>query len=577
MEKSKVILIIIAMGISLSGSVFADPPEINRAIPNSDKIGLYEKFELHIDMNATFTNPFDPDELDLSTEFTAPSGKKWNIWGFYNPTDWSSRWMVRFSPNETGTWRYVVKVTDTEGTASTESASFTTVLSDNPGFITIAPNNRYLTHSNGSSFYGVGMWYNDLYESFNNGRITEQGLNELKRRGVNFISFFPTPFETMATGLGRYDENRCGRMDQLFEWCEKRDIYISWNIWFHAYLSETVWSGWNKKYRYNPYKLITSAADFFSSEEAWKYQEKLYRYIIARWGYNSHLFLWFIVDEINGTDGWQKNEPSVGEAWCRKIHNYFKENDPWGRPTTGTKSGGINEYWPEGYKIFDIAAREIYEAQGHPMPESGKLDPLSESAIHDSYKNYALWTSKLWDLFGKPVIIGECGYDHTYYEPGMPGYLAMYHNAIWAALANGACATPFWWAYGDFINDSVVTNQMLYFRQFVSNIDFDDLELQPAEISAGSCDVYAMKSSEIVFGWAVNPHTSVANETFTLTGIPDGTYEVRLYRTWRGLYLDAETVACSEGKLSITIPELNTTGGHAYHIGNDVAFMVIPK
>ena len=103
-EKFKVILMIMAVGIALSAAALADPPEINRARPNSNEIGLYEKFELLIDMNATYTNPFDPDELDLSTEFTAPSGKKWNIWGFYNPNGWSSLWMVRFSPNETGTW-----------------------------------------------------------------------------------------------------------------------------------------------------------------------------------------------------------------------------------------------------------------------------------------------------------------------------------------------------------------------------------------------------------------------------------------------------------------------------------------
>ena len=576
-EKFKVILMIMAVGIALSAAALADPPEINRARPNSNEIGLYEKFELRIDMNATYTNPFDPDELDLSAEFTAPSGKKWNIWGFYNPNGWSSLWMVRFSPNETGTWRYVVKVTDTEGTVQTGSASFTAVPSENHGYLTIAPNKRYLKHSDGTSFYGVGMWYNDSYESFNNGRVTEQGLDELERRGANFISFFPTPLETMGSGLGRYDENRCGRMDQLFEWCEKRDMYISWNIWFHSYISEAVWGGGNARFRHNPYKRITSADNFFSSEEAWEYQEKLYRYMIARWGYSRHLFLWFIVDEINGTEGWLNNDPSVAEAWCRKVHDYFKEHDPWGRPTTGTQSGGINQYWPEGYKIFDIAAREIYEAQGHPIPKSGKLDPMGESAIQDSYKNYALWVRQLWDLFGKPVINGECGYDHTYYEPGMPGYLAMYHNAIWVALANGACATPFWWSYGNFINDGVVTNQMLYFRQFVSDVDFADLDLQPAEITAGLCDAYAMKSNKIIFGWVVNPRTSVANETFTLTGIPNGTYEVRLYRTWRGRYLDAETVTCSGGKLSVTIPELNTTRGHAYHIGNDVAFKIVPK
>jgi hypothetical protein len=159
----------------------------------------------------------------------------------------------------------------------------------------------------------------------------------------------------------------------------------------------------------------------------------------------------------------------------------------------------------------------------------------------------------------------------------MPGYLAMYHNALWVSLVNGSCATPFWWAYSSWLNDSVVTNQMLYFSRFVSDIDFANLAFEPAEITAGDCDAWAMKSNKIIFGWVVNPRTSAANESFTISGLPDGTYEVQLYRTWRGRYMDKHTVQCTDGKLTDTIPELKTTGGHALHIGNDVAFKIVPR
>jgi len=559
------------------GVILAEPPSISSVRAVSRQVGLYEKFELRIDLKAEYNNPFDPEQIDLSAEFTSPSGRKWTTWGFYNPTSWASLWMVRFSPTEKGKWRYIVKVTDSQGMAQSRAGTFEAEDSSHHGFITIAPNQRYLRYDDGTSFYGVGLWYNDSYEQFNAGRITEEGLDNLKERGANFISFFPTPLETMGTGLGRYDQNRCGRMDQLFEWCEQRDIYISWNIWFHSYISMAVWGGGNARYRNNPYVLVSSAKDFFGSDQAWKYQQKLYRYMIARWGYSRALFLWFVVDEINGTEGWTQGDHDVAEQWCRKVDEYFNKYDPYGRPTTGTQSGGIGQWWPEGYKIFDIAGREIYEAQGHPMPKSGKLGPNDESPLQYSYRNYALQIKNLWNGFHKPAIIGECGWDHTYYEPGMPGYLAMYHNALWVSLANGSCATPFWWAYSSWLNDSVVTNQMLNFSRFVSDIDFANLSLEPAEITAGDCDGWAMKSDKIIFGWVVNPRTSVANESFTISGLPDGDYEVRLYRTWRGRYMDRHTVECSAGKLTDTIPELKTTGGHALHIGNDVAFKIIPK
>jgi len=565
------------IGITFTTSLPAKEPMVSSLQAVSNNVGVYEKFELRIDLEATYTNPYDPEQIDLRAEFTSPSGKQWKIWGFYNPSDWSRLWMVRFTPTETGTWNYLVKVTDREGTAQSRPRTFTAVESSHHGFIRIAPNQRYLVYSDNTSFYGVGLWYNDSYELFNEGQITQAGLDRLQQLGCNFISFFPTPLETMGTGLGRYDENRCGRLDQLFEWCEQRDIHISWNLWFHSYISQAVWGGGNARYRNNPYRLVTDAKGFFGSEEGWKYQEKLHRYVIARWGYSRALFLWFIVDEINGTEGWTEGDHEAAEQWCRKMDAFFNEHDPYGRPTTGTQSGGIGQWWPNGYRIFDIAAREIYEAQGHPIARSGKPDLENENPLQLSYRNYATQTQNLWTGFQKPAIIGECGWDHTYYEPGMPGYLSMYHNALWAGLANGLCCTPFWWAYSEWLNDSVVTHQMRYFAQFVGDIDFAHLDLQPAEIVGDGCDAWAMKSDKLVFGWVVNPQTSVANESFTISGLSDRDYEVRLYRTWRGRYLEPQTAPCRDGKLTVTIPELRTTQGHASHIGNDVAFKIVPK
>ncbi len=543
---------------------------------DTQTVGQYEKFELHLDLKADYTNPFDPEQIELWAEFSAPSGKLHRIWGFYNPSNWNSLWMIRFAPPETGQWEYVVHVATGDETAHSDTHTFTAAPSPHHGFVTVAANQRFLKHTDGSPFYGVGLWYNDSYELFDQGGITEAALDDLKQRGVNFISFFPTPLETMGTGLGRYDQNRCGRLDQIFQWCEARDIHISWNIWFHSYLSEAVWGGGNARYRNNPYRLITAAVDFYGSQEAWEYQQQLYRYMIARWGYSRSLFLWFVVDEINGTEGWTQGDQAVAEEWSRKVHDYFRQHDPYRRPTTGTQSGGIGQWWPGGYAIFDIAAREIYEAQGHPMPKSGKPDMGQENPLRDSYRNYATQLQNLWHGFHKPAMIGECGWDHTYYEPGMPGYLAMYHNVLWVSLANGACATPFWWAYSERLNDSVVTNQLRAFAQFVSDIDFANTDWEPAAVNAGSCDAWALQSPNLLFGWAVHPTTSIANESITFSGVPDGEYQILLYRTWRGTYLEPQQATSSEGKLTFLVPELRTTGGHASHIGQDVAFKVRP-
>ena len=187
-------------------------------------MGLYEKFELRIDLEATYANPYDPEEIDLRAEFTSPSGKQWTIWGFYNPSDWSRLWMVRFAPTEKGSWSYVVKVTDREGTAQSRPRTFTAVESAAPRLRphrteSALPLPTATARRSTASACGTTTATSCSIA----GRSPRPGSTRLQQLGVNFISFFPTPLETMGTGLGRYDENRCGRLDQLFEWCEQRD------------------------------------------------------------------------------------------------------------------------------------------------------------------------------------------------------------------------------------------------------------------------------------------------------------------------------------------------------------------
>jgi hypothetical protein len=457
--------------------------------------------------------------------------------------------------------------------AESKPAEFPVTESRHPGFIGIAANKRYLQFSNGSPFYGVGLWYNDSYERPDGGAITEENLDGLKQHGVNFISFFNSRLETMGTGLGRYDQDRSRRLDEIFAWCEKRDILISWDIWFHSHFSQEVWGAGNTWYSANPYRLVASADQFFASEEAWKYTLKLYRYQVARWGYSRALALWFVDDEINGTEGWTKGGSAKAEEWCQKVHNWLKANDPYSRPTTGTRSGALNEWWPNGYKIYDIAAREIYETQGHPYPKNAKPDFINDNPLKYSYMNYATQTQNLWSGFEKPAIIGETGAGTTYYPPGSPGYLSLYHNALWAGLANGLCMTPFWWSYGASMNDSVVTRNLNYFARFVGDIDFTKGPWKAVTLQVSTGNGWAVESPGMTFGWVVNPMSGVGKETVTIPGLENGDYDIYLYRTWRGDYLDAIPAISAGGALTLSLPDLMG----AQNLHEDVAFKLVRK
>ncbi len=568
-------IVLIAPLFMFSLLAHASAPKITWMKSNSDSVGLYEKFEISLNLNAEYTNPFDPDQIDLMAVFTAPSGKKWPINGFYEYSH-GAAWKLRFSPNELGNWTYSLELKDKNGRATGPSGSFFTTSSSGKGILKIAANRRFLQHQDGSSFYGVGFWYNDAYTGFNSGQVKGEVLDNLKKLGVNFIGTFITPLETIGSGLGRYDQNICGRLDELLTLCEDRNMYLSLNLWFHAFLSDTVWGGGNIRWYTNPYQQVTSAKDFYRSPEAWKLQEKLYRYFIARWAYSQYLADWFVIDEVNGTQGWVTGDSAMANRWAAKVQDYFSRNDPYRHLTTGTRSGGIREYWQEGYQTFDLAAREIYEAQGYPMNQSGTLEGVSVHPLAQSYGIYAGQINKLWNGFDKPAIIGESGWDHTFYEPGMPGYLALYHNALWVSMASGAAMTPFWWAYSNKLNEVLVSSQLSSIRKFTDQIPFARLTHPAvASIQVSGGDGFAISTHEMIYGWVVNPQTDVAGKKVRIDQVPDGTYRLKVYHTWRGQFLDTTTVSSVHGTLSFTIPVLHMDG-HANYIGQDIAFILEP-
>ena len=100
-------------------------PAILSATPNLKTVPRFEKFELAVDVSASYDNPFDPGQIDLRAEFVSPAGKRTVIPGFFYQAYRNRReaddkqrplldgvgkpcWKVRFAPTETGTYTYTL-------------------------------------------------------------------------------------------------------------------------------------------------------------------------------------------------------------------------------------------------------------------------------------------------------------------------------------------------------------------------------------------------------------------------------------------------------------------------------------
>ncbi|HNW60116.1 MAG TPA: DUF5060 domain-containing protein [bacterium] len=539
-------------------------PAISRRSENSSRIPLYEKYEIVVDLaNVVYTNPYNPDEVDVQALFTAPGGRQWRINGFYDDVTGRNSWKVRFAPNEAGLWSYTLSVTTTAGRGSSPAYSFTAIASSHHGWLHRgSANPHYLVHDDGTPFFGVAMFWP--------WGIKESGLNTLKALGCNLVGFWNIPYddntliESMSSGLGRYDQSKCSRIDALLEWLEQRDMVLSLSIWPHDLFCKSL-SGWAQLWKNNPYNQLCDVLDIYENPAAWRYMEKQYRYITARWGYSRAMGPWEIINEITGTDAYAAGRTAAGDAWIKKSYDALRALDPYDRPVTASKSGG--HFWEAGYDLFDMPNVHLYETDGGTAKFTSNPVRSSMWAYHEA-------AQRMWNGYPKPAVMGEAGggADKNYggYAPGSTEYTRMFHNALWATWSSGLACSPFWWAFNSHQSDTRFQEQLQHFASLATGIDYVRRPLQPAEVTVSGADAFALCDGALAFGWTREEWgRDLAQRTLQIRGLRDSVCTVMWYDTWKGEVAALHTQPCSGGLLSDEVPQLAAAAP-------DLAFLIRP-
>ena len=135
-------------------------PEVTISSTNTSTVKKYEKFEANLVLkNAEIENPYDPADIDVYALFSSPSGSEIKINGFYDNYEGADKWKVRFSPVETGEYKFQVFVKDGTETGQSQAASFTAIESDHHGWIKPSGKNpHYFSYDDGTSYYAVGAY-----------------------------------------------------------------------------------------------------------------------------------------------------------------------------------------------------------------------------------------------------------------------------------------------------------------------------------------------------------------------------------------------------------------------------------
>ncbi len=521
-------------------------PVVSVSEINSTTIKKYEKFEINLDLkNVGIENPYNPADIDVYSLFTAPSGKKIKINGFYDDYENANKWKIRFSPNEIGEYQYQAFVKDIGGTGESDISTFRAVESEHHGWIKPSTKNpHYFQHDDGTSYYAVGVyspWRND-----------QQRFETFAKYDANLFAIWDITYGGFVNGtglieeeLGRYNQLKLGRIDSMLTILEKDDIKLMYAIWPHDLFSETVWAA---QWKQNPYSQLIDVEDVYSDSLVWEYQKQKYRYMIARFAHSRSWGIWELINEMNGTDGWAAGRHQECYDWVEKCQKYFTENDPYQHPMTASFSGGFIEYREPLYKRNDIPNIHMYPAQGWPMK-------YPEDKMRSAMYNYAWASKRFWDAFEKPAIFGEAGANLAYFQPNEEEYHISYHNQIWASLTNGLAGIPVWWDYP--VMNEQDWQSLQHLSHFVSDIDFANLPFKPSDANAENTDVYFMDSGDSGFGWLrtyASENCSGTKISMEKTG--EGTYSVEWFNTWTGKNLKSEKAKVTNGKLEIIVPNL---------------------
>lgn len=445
-------LIFLLLQVSLS--MYAQQPVLNQITPQSETVGRYEKFEAFIDLTANFSNPYNYDEIRVEAVFTAPGGRRDTVEGFYlqdfalntgagslTPQG-AGEFRLRFSPDETGTWVYLVVVKTPLGVSNSLTGSFTCMDSDSKGFIRRNETN-YLSFDSGDPYFPIGenlAWQNgSTYFSYN------RWLSKLADNEANFIRLWLAHWGLGIEwrsgyrdfpGLGRYSPMNAWYLDWILEECRQKDIYIMFCINHHGQVSSNVNPNWNE----NPYNAAlggpcAQTTDFFTGEEARRLHRNRLRYILARWGYSPHIMAWELFNEVNFTDGYETQ--AVQEAvrdWHDKMSRFLKERDVRRHLVTTSFSGS------QDAGMWNLPAIDF--TQSHLYIGAENVERIA-AGLSQEYLA----------LYGKPTLNGEFGINPANIALSNIDPTGIYvHNTIWATAFSGAMGAGMTWWWDNYID-----------------------------------------------------------------------------------------------------------------------------
>ena len=489
----------------------SDRPLALRAVtPDRAELPQYELVEFRLDLDATYSNPFDPADIDVTAAIRTPSGRELTVPAFFY-LDYERhlrgdrelllkvgepQWRLRFTPMEVGPHEVRIAARDRTGTVQSEPIAITATEAAERGFVRRCPDTPYyLQFDTGDPYFAVGenmCWGGDRQT-----HDYDEWLPALAAAGGNYIRIWLVRWNmglewseddgrarAQYYGLGQYSPDAAWRLDHVLARCRELGVYAMLALGYHGELMDTRGYFGEDCWGLNPYNVALGGPcaepqEFWTNREARKlYQQKL-RYFIARFGAYTSILSW---------EFW--NEVWAPAPWIEEMAQYFRDHDPYAHLITHTY--GTDEVWE--LPQIDYTQTHTYGADGN---------------RHDSSAVLARAAQLHTERFEKPYMMGEFGIDwkageNKHDTANLGTHL---HNGIWASVMGRSFGTAALWYWDGYVHPGNHYDRFTGLAKFVAQVPWTQyrpriaefgLSRLPENAEVGEWDDFVVRSS---LGW----------------------------------------------------------------------------
>ncbi|MBI2299341.1 MAG: DUF5060 domain-containing protein [Armatimonadetes bacterium] len=195
---------------------------------------------VEVDLTGTFDNPFDPEQIALDAEITAPDGRLLRVPGYFQQEFLASResgmellsprgepyWRVRFTPTLPGRYRVLLRARDKTGEVTFGPVEAGATAADLPGMVRIGRFRNCFVREGGKSIFLIG---HNVPTYLTGAQGMADCFDKMAAGGENYTRLWMYSAHLgleWGQPVGTYRLDEAWRLDHAFELARQRGMVI---------------------------------------------------------------------------------------------------------------------------------------------------------------------------------------------------------------------------------------------------------------------------------------------------------------------------------------------------------------